>query len=247
MMKYFTLLFFSVLHLYALVSISPVEIGDNPGLTGVVNGSFDTKRGNTESQNYAAGVKLSYDNNASYLMWGEFSFSYGEASGERNANQTYTHLRYIHTIRENLDWEAFVQSQGNEFTKVDERFLTGAGLRIHLNKERYGNLYFGLGGFYEYISYTTEVDPRENNIRCNLYLAYKKEFTKDSKFSYVAYYQPKISNVGDYIFSNAVELTILIYEKLYINFTVGYNNDSMPANGVKSEDFSQKTAFIYKF
>lgn len=235
------------MNLYALVSISPVEIGDNPGFTGVVNGSFDTKRGNTESQNYAAGIKLSYDNNQSYLMWGEFSFSYGEASGKRNANQTYTHLRYIHTIRENLDWEAFVQSQGNEFTKVDERFLSGGGVRIHLNQELYGNLYFGVGGFYEYISYTTEVDERENNIRSNFYLAYKKEFSKDSKFSYVAYYQPKLSNIEDYIVLHAVELTILIYEKLYINFTVGYKNDSIPAKGVKREDFSQRTAFIYKF
>jgi len=237
----------SVLHLYALVSISPVEIGEKPGFSGVVNGSFDTKRGNTDSQNYAAGVKLSYDNNQSYLMWGEFNFTYGEASGVKNANKTFTHLRYIHIIDDNLDWEAFIQSQSNEFTKVDERFLTGGGLRIHLNKERYGNLYFGLGGFYEYISYTTAVDENENNMRSNLYVAYKKEFTKDSKFSYVGYYQPKLGNINDYIISNAVELTILIYKQLYINFTISYNNDSIPAKDVKREDFSQKTAFIYKF
>lgn len=246
-MKYFVILLLSVLNVYALVSISPVEIGDNPGFSGVLKGAFDTKRGNTDSDNYTGGVKLSYDNNQSYLMWGEFNFTYGEASGVKNANNTFTHLRYIHTIEHNWDWEAFVQSQGNEFTMVDERFLTGAGLRLHLNKERYGNLYFGFGGFYEYINYTTSVDERENNLRSNAYIAYKKEFTKDSKFSYVAYYQPKFTDISDYIISNAVELTVLIYEKLYINFTINYNKDAKPAIGVKRVDFSQHTGFIYKF
>ena len=247
-MKYLLfLIFISITQLNALVSISPVEIGDNPGYTGVVNGAFDTKRGNTDSDNYTAGIKLSYDNNQSYLMWGEFNFTYGEANNIKNANKTYSHIRYIHTLEKNLDWEAFVQSQSNEFTKVDERFLTGAGIRMHLDKERYGDLYFGLGMFYEYINYSTEIDERENNLRANTYLAYKKDFTKDSKFSYVAYYQPKFGDISDYIISNAIELTILIYEKLYISFTVSYNKDSKPAVDVKKIDFSQRTAFIYKF
>jgi len=246
-MKYLIVIFLSVLNLYALVSISPVEIGDNPGFTGLLKGSFDTKRGNTDSDNYTGGVKLSYDNNQTYLMWGEFNFSYAEVSGVKNANNTFTHLRYIHIIKPELDWEAFVQSQGNEFTMIDERFLSGGGVRFHLDKERYGNLYFGFGGFYEYISYTTIVDKRENNLRSNIYIAYKKEFTKDSKFSYVAYYQPKFTDVADYVVSTAVELTVLIYEKLYINFTVNYNKDSKPAIGVKQVDFSQHTGFIYKF
>ena len=246
-MKYLIIVMLSVINLFALVSISPVEIGDNPGYSGALNGALNTKRGNTDSDNYTAGMKLSYDNNQSYLMWGEFNFSYGEVSGVKNTNSTFTHLRYIHKLEQNLDWEAFVQSQSNEFTKVDERFLTGGGLRIHLDKERYGNLYFGLGGFYEYLSYTTTVDPKENNIRGNFYLAYKKEFAKNSQLSYVAYYQPKVGDINDYIISNALELKILIYEKLYISFLISYNKDAKPAQGVKKVDFSQATSFIYKF
>ena len=246
-MKYLIFLLFNVVQLCALVSISPVEIGDNPGFSGIVNGAFDTKRGNTDSDNYTAGMKLSYDNNQSYLMWGELNFTYGEANNVKNANKTYSHIRYIHKLEKNLDWEAFVQSQSNEFTKVDERFLTGAGIRIHLDKEYYGDLYFGLGMFYEYINYSTDIDERENNARANIYLAYKKEFTKDSQLSYVAYYQPKFGDISDYIITNALELKILIYEKLYISFTVSYNKDSKPAIDVKKIDFSQRTAFIYKF
>jgi len=246
-MKYFILIMLSVVNIYALVSISPVDIGDKPGFSGGVNGSFDTKRGNTESDNYSAGLKLSYDDNKSYLMWGEFSFTYGEASGAKNANQSYTHIRYIRRIKKSIEWEAFIQSQSNEFTKVDERLLCGAGLRLHINKEAWGNFYYGLGAFYEYITYTTTIDKDEKSIRGNTYIAYKKDLTKDSKFSYVFYYQPLIKDFNDYIISNAVELKILIYKKLYVNFSVTYNKDSKPAIGVKQIDISQHTSFIYKF
>ncbi|WP_457744662.1 DUF481 domain-containing protein [Sulfurimonas sp.] len=246
-MKYLVLILLSIVNLYAIVSISPVDIGENPGFTGGVNGSFDTRRGNTESDNYTAGLKVSYDNNISYLMWGEFSFSYGEASGVKNTNNSYTHIRYIRRIKKSLEWEAFVQSQSNEFTNVDERLLAGGGLRVHINSARLGSLYFGLGFFYEYITYTTKIDTDEENIRGNTYIAYKKDITKDAKFSYVIYYQPLIKNFSDYVISNAAELNILIYKKLYVNFNLTYNKDSKPAIGIKQVDISQKTSFIYKF
>jgi hypothetical protein len=61
------------------------------------------------------------------------------------------------------------------------------------------------------------------------------------------YYQPKLSDVSDYIFSNGLELTVLIYEKLYVDFTFYYDVDSKPAGGVEDTDISQKTSLIYKF
>ena len=246
-MKYLIILMLTVINLFAIVSIAPVDIENHPGFSGTVNGALNTKKGNTDSDNYTAGLRLSYGNNQSYVMWGEFDFNYGKVSGVKNTNSTFTHLRYIHKLEQNLDWEVFVQSQSNEFTKVDERFLTGGGLRLHFDKEPYGNLYFGFGAFYEYLSYTTTVDSQENNIRGNFYIAYKKEFLKDSQLSYVAYYQPKVGNINDYLISNALELKILIYERLYINFLINYNKDAKPAQGVKSVDLSQSTSFLYKF
>ena len=246
-MKYFIVFIVTVLNLYALVSIAPVEIGKKPGFSGTLSGEFDTKRGNSDSESYAAGVKLSYDNNQSYVLWSQFDFSYGEASGVKNTNKTFSHIRYIHTLKDDLNWEIFVQSQTNEFTKVAERLLNGGGLRIHLTQKNYGNFYFGLGAFYEYIDYTTSIDASENNLRANLYIAYTKVFNKNSKFSYVAYYQPKVTNVNDYVILNALELTIPLYKALFLSFSVYYDKDSTPAMRVKKEDFSQKTAFKYQF
>jgi putative salt-induced outer membrane protein YdiY len=238
----------ATLPLYAIVTITPVNIEDYKGWNATIKGSFETKRGNSDVDNYSAGLRASYDNNTSYILWGDFSFSYAKASGETNTNKTYTHIRYIHTTPiQTINYELFVQLQTDTFTKIKKRFLSGAGLRYHLNHHTYGNLYFGLGAFYENIDYTTQIDPREQNIRLNSYVAYTKQFDKKSTFSYIGYYQPKIDNYHDYIVLNSAELEVVVYKKLALSFVISYNFDAKPAIGIKKADITQKTSLIYKF
>jgi putative salt-induced outer membrane protein YdiY len=232
----------------AIVSIAPVVIGQNPGFSGKAEASFETKRGNTDSDNYGGGVRLTYDNNSSYVTWGEFSANYAAASGTKNTDNSFAHLRYIHRLTpKRWAWEAFVQSQTNEFTKIKERFLSGGGARLHLKDNTLGNLFFGMGGFYEHISYSTVQNPAENNIRISLYASYVKHLTEGSEFSYVGYYQPRVNGFSDYLLSNAAELTLKIYRRLFLSFKFSYDYDSKPAVGVKTYDMTQNTSFIYKF
>ncbi len=242
------LLFICFESAYGVITIAPVEIGNAPGVTGTLKGSFETKRGNSDVDNYSAGLRIAYDNNISYVLWGDFIYNYGKASGETNTHKTYAHIRYIKTTPiKLLNYEAFIQSEMNEFTRVKKRRLVGMGGRYHLEDMFYGSLFFGLGGFYEHISYTTDVDPTESNFRINGYIAYNKKLNNESKISYVCYYQPKVDDISDYVFSNGLEMEILVYKQLYINFVLYYDIDSKPAVGVKDTDFTQKTSFIYKF
>ena len=248
-MKLLLLFLLTLVNLYAVITIAPVEVGKKPGYSGILQGSFETKRGNTELDNYAAGLRLQYDDNRSFVLWSDFTFAYGEVSGEKNTNKYYTHIRYIHTFYEQkkLIYELFVQIAANEFTKVAQRDLVGGGYRYQYNLSKYGDFYLGCGGFYERLRYTKDADPSEDNARLNTYLSYVKKFTNDSKLSYVMYYQPKIDEFDDYIFSNGVELQVVIYKQLLLTFHLYYDIDSVPAIGVKTTDFTQKTSFIYKF
>lgn len=247
-MKILILLIICIMSAQAVITIAPVDIGAQPGFTGGVKGSFATKRGNTDSDEYSAGVRIQYDNNSSYVAWSDITFSYAKASGVTNTNQTYVHVRYIHKLHEkNLNWEAFVQSQTDKFTKIQKRLLAGAGLRYYLGMNKYGSIYIGFGGFGEHIDYTTSIDPSEDNLRLNTYIAYKNRFTQNVRFSYIGYYQPITDKFSDYILSNSAELKVTIYEKLSINFEVIYNQDTKPATGVQKYDFIQKTSFVYDF
>ncbi len=248
-MRYLLLLFTLFNFAFAVVSIAPVEIGKTPGTSGQINGSFSTQRGNTDADAYSGGIKLQYDDNASYVTWGEVAFNYAEYSGIKNAADTYVHLRYIHTYDhiKNINWEAFIQSQTNQFTNVKERLITGGGYRFNVKDDDLGKFYLGAGAFYEFIDYSTSIDPKENNIRGNFYLSYKKDFGKDSAISYTGYYQPKLNNLHDYLLSNALELQVYVYLKIYLSLKVSYAVDSHPAIGIKDADFSQVTSLVYKF
>jgi hypothetical protein len=232
----------------AVVTIAPVVIGDKPGFSAKLQASLETKRGNTESDTYGGGLRLSYDNNSSYVIWSELSANYAKASGTTNTNNTFVHIRYIHTLPiKKLDYETFVQSQTNEFTKIAERALAGGGFRLHLRDKQLGDLFFGAGAFYEYIRYTSALNPDENNIRLNFYISYVKTLIPGSKFSYIAYYQPKVDQFSDYFISNAAQLSVHIYKQLFLSFEILYDRDSKPAIGVKKDDFTQNTSLIYSF
>ena len=231
----------------AIVTIAPADIGDKPGVSGILKGSFETQRGNSDVESYNSGLRVQYDNNKSYLIWSDLTFAYGKSSGKTNTNKKYAHIRYIHHLYEKtVDWEAFLQAQTNEFTNTKERYLSGAGVRLLINQKNFGKLHFGLGAYVEHIAYTT-IDPTENDTRINSYIAYKKSFQNQSSLSYVLYYQPKVDAINDYLLSSALEFNILIYKQLYLNFLIDYNYNATPVEGIKPEDVSQKTSLIYKF
>ncbi len=232
----------------AIISISPVVIGTKLGFSGKAQGFLQTKRGNTNSDNYGGGLRAKYDNGKKYVIWSEFNINYASASGKTNTDNTFLHIRYIHKLlTKKIDWEAFVQSQTNQFTDIKQRILEGGDIRWHLKNQKIGNLFFGVGDFYEHIRYTTPINPTENNIRFVFYISYVKTLMRGSNFSYIGYCEPKINKLSDYLISNAMQLKVNIYKQLFLSFEIKYNIDSVPAIGVKKDDFTQTTSFIYRF
>lgn len=246
----FLFLCFLAVPLLAIVPIKPREVGENPGFSGEVSGAFETKRGNTDKDNYAASLKLQYDSNASDLVWGMVRGEYGESGGRKDTNNLFSHLRYIRNLGgRDIAAEAFAQMEEDEFKSIKDRALGGAGLRWKAlaGKDAWGGLFLGLGGYFEYIGYSTDIDKLERNVRLNGYLAYTLPLEDDGVFTAVGYYQPEASNSNDYYVSTSARIELHIYRQLFIAFRVGYTHDSMPAQNVKKDDFVQRTLFSYKF
>jgi len=244
------LLVFQASLLLAIVPIKPREVGENPGFTGEIAASLETVRGNTEKDNYSGSLRMQYDDNVSSLVWGMLNAAYGEATGVRDTNNVYGHLRFIHDLSgKTLASEAFLQAEMDEFKAIKDRDLAGGGLRVRMKDSagEWGGFFTGAGLFFEYIGYTTQVDPAERNIRLNSYLAYTNQYSPTTLIAAVIYYQPKIDEWDDYIFSSSARLEVMIYEKLYLGFRITFAHDAAPAIGVKPDDFSQNTLIKYKF
>ena len=241
----------TVQYLFALVYIAPVEIGENPGTSGKVSISLETKRGNTDKDNYKASIRVTYDNNTSYLMWSELSGEYGKSNDIKDTNKAFSHIRCIHSLTDdkNLRYELFAQLESDDFRQINSRILGGAGLRYKIfNSLERGKGFFGIGSFYEGIKYNKpQLDPSEDNTRLNSYLTYTVSFANKSTFSCSLYYQPKLDDFRDYVQSSKIELTLNVYEELFLKFSGALNLDNNPPVGVEKSDFTQTTTFLFNF
>ncbi len=235
--------------LFAVVEIAPNEVGLRPGLSGTVQLAVNTQRGNTDKDEYDMGGLFSYDNNRSYVTWFDFSYAYGQASGVENENKAYAHYRFLHTLYSPAwNWELYAQNEGDDFRNIQRRLLGGASIRWRFyESEAFGRIYFGLGGYYEYLRYTTVGDPRERNARVSSYLNYTKKLGADARFSVSSYFQPKADDWQDYYISNSASLFIYVYGSMYIKMTLLHKHDSRPAVGVEKSDLQQTTSLGWKF
>jgi len=243
--------FITTQYLFALVSIAPVEIGEKIGVSGKIEAGLETKRGNTNKDNYKASVRVTYDNATDYVTWAEISGEYGKSNGVEDTSKAFAHVRYIHRVTNNekLRYELFAQLENDQFRQIKSRVLGGAGLRYKVfNSMERGKGYFGFGGFYESIKYKNQqIDPAESNERINTYLAYSIDFGNSSQFSYSLYYQPKVNNFSDYVHTNKLELQFQLYKELFLKLNATLDVDTNPPIGVNKSNFTQRTTFVFNF
>ena len=250
MFKLFFLISLLSSSLFAIINISPNEVGLRPGLSGNIQAAINNQRGNTDKDEYDFTAKINYDNNRSYVTWLAFSYAYGQAAGVENENKAYLHYRFIHRLySQDWDWEFFAQNQGDDFRNIQRRLLGGAGIRWRfLNGETFGRIYAGLGAYYEYLNYTDPlIDPKEYNSRLNTYISYTKKFGKDARVNLATYYQPKFDHWKNHYLLSSASLLFYVYGSIYIKASLTYAYDTMPATDVQKEDMQQITSVGWKF
>lgn len=244
------ILFIFTQSLFGLVTIAPVEIGQKPGLSNTLEAALETTRGNSDTDNYKASFRTTYDNAYDHVAWAEISGAYGKANGQENTNKLFSHVRYIHALTEEIvRGEIFAQVQKDEFKRINSRVLGGGGVRFKIfDLLQNSKGYLGIGAFYENIRYKSSLlDPSENNLRVNSYFAYTIDLNENSSVAYTLYYQPKADDFNDNIQSHDIELKLNIYKDLFLKFTVSYDRDTKPPMGIKKYDLTQNTSFIYNF
>lgn len=236
--------------LFAIVNISPNEVGLRPGISGNIQAAANNQRGNTDKDEYDIGATINYDNNRSFVTWLAFSYAYGQAAGVENENKAFLHYRYIHTLfSDDWDWEVFAQNQGDDFRQIQRRLLGGGDIRWRfLHGEQFGRIYLGIGAYYEFLNYTDPtIDPKEYNTRFSSYVSYTKKFGKDSRINLATYYQPKFKQWSDYYLLSSASLLFYVYGSIYLKVALNYAYDTHPAVNVKKEDMQQTTSIGWKF
>lgn len=180
-----------------------------------------------------------------YLVITDHSFV--KSAGEDFANRGFEHLRYNYTLNDSgkISLEVFQQGQFNKIQKINLRLLLGGGMRFNLIDEQNYLLSFGTGSMYEYEDLTDF--GVSFDILSTSYLSFDAQFSENTGFNTISYFQPKLIDYGNYRFSNETSLRFKINKHLSFKLIYTITHDSRDIPEVRKTNYIIRNALLIRF
>lgn len=181
---------------------------------------------------------------------------YKEGNKEVISDKGFAHLRGIVPLTQTIMAEAFVQKEYNEFIKLTDRNIAGAGLRIAALDDRDEAdsparvfLFFGAGAMFEHEQF--ELDDGNlivtRLVRSTNYMTFNWLISETTYLKTVTYYQFDVAKAKDLRVLHESTLAFEILENLYFNVQFDYRYDSEPVSGVKKYDLEISNGITVNF
>jgi Protein of unknown function, DUF481 len=212
---------------------------DTIGWAGSIGGSFALTNYGQKVFDVDANAHVQYKSKRSlYLFLGGYGFLKGDQ--QSYVDYGFLHLRYNYKLTKFLRLEAFTQLQQNTITKVEFRYLIGAGPRFKLVESPKIRMYLGSLPMYE-VEKETGVSGHITNWRCSNYLSFTFTPNKQTELTTTTYYQPVMFDAGDYRLLNQSTCKIKASKKIAVVINYNYQFDASPAAGVTKETYTLGT------
>ena len=236
---------------FAIVNVSQsVTDSKADGLSHTLHIGWDGAQGNTEKNTFK-GDLLSQWKHEAHTEFLLFDHAYGKSSGVVNTDRTFAHLRHRTQIDNFWAWEAFTQKGRDAFTRLSDRFLLGAGVRLSvLEQEGQRGLYVGIGSFYERerLSQDTGTTDSESKLwRGNIYVVYKQQINAQVQISSTTYYQPALNQGNDYRLLEQAALHVAMFSNVQLKISLDYSFDSQPPQTIGKDDLRYSSGLEIKF
>lgn len=230
----------------AITVVAPREIGEKPGYSGEIAGTFARASGNSATVSNDLSTVLHYDTDT-VLTTVLINYTYGTSKGETYADKQFIHLRSVYPLKEDesLANEYFMQYNRNLFTHLNERELIGAGIRKKITLGDENRIYFGAGAM--------GVSEHEKNLNTEMFASWSfyvnnvMKFEDQKKLVSAIYIQPRIADINDFRSIGSIALDIPLILQVGLRFSINAEHDSRPAPGVKSTDIWTNLEFKYSF
>jgi len=180
---------------------------------------------------------------------------YGYKNGARYRNSGFLALRNTWQWRPRLAQETFVQQQMDEFIRLKDRKLLGAGVRITAidattDSDLRFRTFVGVGAMAE--REVIESRPGEpafttNLLRSTNYLSLTLGKSGVFYLSAVQYLQFVPDRTTDYRYTADVNLDTNLTESISVLFSLSYRRDNEPPADVRPFDLSYTTGLRYRF
>lgn len=248
-------------HAHAIVNIENMRIDSEDkteGFDGKLALDVSGKNGNTQKIKAGLGGRAQWyaENSTRFAV---LNYEYGESAEIKDTDKTFLHFRNIWYQDNELNnvpsrefaWEAFVQLENNDFTRLSLRILLGGGVRWRILHDTEQTAYLGVGAFrskekLESTPLVTDAGVTYNN-RANLYLVYKYKIVEHARLVNTLYYQPDIDETSDYRLFDQIGLLVDITDNLSLKLSVDVNHDSRPPQLIRKTDTSYNSGLEYRF
>lgn len=230
-----------------IVNIENQRLRDNKqGFNGSAELNFNFIMNSKQLLQIGARARLGYlKQKHQFLMFGDHSFVKSE--GADFVNRGFQHFRYNYTFKDSgkVNFEAFQQVQFNRIQKINLRLLVGTGLRFTLIDQKNYQLNFGSGVMGEYEEL---IDIGESqDLLSTSYLSFDGQFNEAVGMNTISYFQPKLTNFGDFRFSNETTLRFKINEYLSFNVVYSITHDSRDLFEVRKTNYVIKNMLRISF
>lgn len=159
-------------------------------------------------------------------------------------NKGYQHFRYQRAMDSTITMELFTQIQFDQVLKINLRQLNGIGPRLQFFRKSNTLAYLGSQYMYEYEEESTGIINRTHRISSYLSLS---GYVTPLAIQFITYYQPAISNFGDYRISGSTAVSIAIIKNLLFNIKGELVYDSKPVQGINKRSYSLVNGFSWSF
>jgi putative salt-induced outer membrane protein YdiY len=147
----------------------------------------------------------------------------------------------------------FLQKEFNRFILLEDRNLTGSGLRLDVvkllsnEKDSPVEVFGGVGLMFENERYDISVLPETNLFRSTNYLTVKWQVNDGFSFITINYFQFDIKRIHDYRLVSDTGLNFLITENLSFNSSLSWRFDNEPVENIKNYDLELTSGITFSF
>ena len=242
-----TILLLLPISAFSQVNIESIRNTQNEkSFWGEVKGGLELQRGNVNITSYDIDFLTHFKKNKHHAFL-QTKTSKGSQSKSTFKNNSFVHLRWTWMTWDLLGIELFTQLQQDQFKNLEIRQLNGIGLRFEILNLKTFTLSLGTGAMtdYEKISNNKE----STLLRSTSYLTFIKSIDEKKKnlILFTLYYQPLFDNPKDYRVNLETNVrTILISSwNIFIDNSVNYLYDTVPPEGINTNDLVIKTNITY--
>lgn len=256
----------------AQVSTEKMRVGANePGWGGTFDINASLQQGNTEREILGAGVRLQYawprpetdaageadapddeTEDPANVIFLVSNYSFTRINDNRYINNAQGHLRFIRQHSPSASFEVFGQYQFNEFIRLEDRFLAGAGARFALVQAERTEVFVGAGYMLEQETLDLPAnlpDARSSeHHRSTNYLTVRYN-SEDERLRLVQtlYAQPRLDRPEDFRLLSETSFEIQLFRQLALAISLNVAHDSEPPTGVKETDVVLSNSLRYTF